>query len=208
MIQVMITSASRPEYLKRVFTALKCRLKYSGVIEYILHEDVVDEKFSEEVCTWVKSQPEIVQTIVTDPNQGLKIAIRTLLGVTTTKFVLNWEDDWLLLKELDLNDMVYVMVHYNMNQVTVNNRSFKKVNIIDEYKGKKVLHRQSAEWPIGPGLWKRSFIKEHWDLNCDIYCPIFEGVTDPRVCWHNNFGESFYLEHIGVVSRLRPGKRY
>ncbi len=207
MIQVMITSASRPEYLKQVFTALKCHLKYSGDIEYILHEDVMDEKLSKEVCIWAESQSEVVRIIVTDPNQGLKIAIQTLLGVITTKYVLNWEDDWLLLKELNLDDMVDVMVHYSMNQVTVNNRSFRKVNIIDEYKEKKVLHRQSAEWPIGPGLWKRSFIKEHWDLNCDIYHPIFKGVTDPRVCWHNNFGEGFYLEHIGVVSRLRPGKR-
>jgi hypothetical protein len=192
--------------LKQVFTALKCHLKYSGVIEYILHEDVVDEELSEEVCLWAQS--EIVKIMVTDPNQGLKIAIQTLLGAITTKYVLNWEDDWLLLKELNLDDMVYVMVHYNMNQVTANNRTRGKVNIIDEYKGKKVLHRQSAEWPIGPGLWKRSFIKERWDLNCDIYHPTFKGVTDPRVCWHNNFDDPFNLEHIGgEISRLRPGKR-
>jgi hypothetical protein len=97
-IDIIRTSASRPELLKISTQSILDHLKFSGNMEFILHEDVLNQASSDE-CIRYSESLGIYKTIKVDnPPLGHNRSFTWLASQVTSPFFLFWEDDYELLQ--------------------------------------------------------------------------------------------------------------
>lgn len=116
-LPVIITTHNRTNVAKATIESLIKNLKFSGKIEYCICDDKSEDGHVEELIKTFKSfgiTPSIRNStknrtgLGASLNRGLKWAFKK------SDFVLTTEDDWLLVKELDMNDKVKTIMNYNI----------------------------------------------------------------------------------------------
>lgn len=219
-IDIIRTSASRPDLLERTTESLIKNIKYSGELRFILHEDVICKKRSNKCLEYAKDTCyEIVK--MDNPPVGQGNSLDWLLKQTDTEFVLNWEDDFELVRELNLDKVVDLMNHgCNINQICFNKRAtmaekpdFKKKQI---WIANDVL-TTNPHWALIPALWRMSYIMpkwfpfkqgHHWDLNNRLkgqennHCANWV-IENTGTYYMGGIGEEAYSKHLGFERSLR-----
>lgn len=160
---VTITSSSRLEYLKVTLESLKNKLKFDGLIKYILHEDFLIPKESEKIIKWAEKNFDIVG--FHNPACGLAQSVDWLLNTVDSEYILQVQDDWMFIRDLPIDMILKLMDCSNVNQVAFNKRvtrsykyNWKKKQI--NIKGVNLV--TNPYWTFIPAIWKLSYIKKFW----------------------------------------------
>jgi len=228
-IDFVRTSASRPELLKISTESIKKNLKYSGKIRFILHEDCLNPAASKGVELYASESGvyEIVQ--VNNPPIGHKKSFQWLFDQASTQYVIHWEDDYELIKEIDLNALINLMDNHpnDINQIV-----FSKRDIMPDKPGFKKIEKAfdnivlttCHHWMMVPAIWRMSYIRPilneirgcddsdfHWKIN-----RILKGsnrghdaewvIKNTKTYYLGKIREGKCVEHIGKIDKsVREG---
>lgn len=183
-IDILITSASRPDSLKSQIKAFYEHVKYDETWAIHLHEDVVPdmEAASKELQEYAIAGlsnpfPIFANVYVSDPRIGRGPALNKLRKHANSKYIWYMEEDFDFVKDIDLNSLIKLMDEYpHINQIVFNWRTLPRIPkpggpntdvfICEErhFKGGHTLH-VSERWTWQPGLWRRSWVMPKWDFN-------------------------------------------
>lgn len=221
-MDLIITSCGRLDCLKRTIKSICKNLKYSKQFKFILHEDVLYKEKSKEVIVWAKDSMD--QVIISDPYVGIGGGIMKLLDAASGEFVLKWEDDWVLEKEVNVDRLLKVFENEKVNQIQLNKRNnplrtshFNHREV--EINGIKLT--LCHEWGMAPSIWRLSYIRKYYTKPFEQGDSVNQNIfgtndykADPEWCqenigayWLGAIDESRYVEHIGHYSRrLREEK--
>ena len=224
MLDIIRTSASRPELLKESTESLLKYIKFSGILRWIIHEDVLNWSKSSECIEYIKGLDINKVLLIDKPNVGQGMSLTKLLEASTTKYFLNWEDDYRAEREIDLDLVVKILDENNdVNQISFWKRQtmsekpgFKKKEVI---KSGRVL-TTNPHWAFTPAIWRASFIKPKWKNGDEIHWHMNRvlkaSTNNPNADWvianlgtyHlGPIGENRYSYHIGWGDHsLRLGK--
>lgn len=227
-IDIIRTSASRPELLEESTESMLKNLKYSGELRWFLHEDVLNEAASERCIEYSKNLGIYTKIKKNSPPLGQCKSFLWLIDQVKSDYAIHWEDDYVLIKEIDLDFLVNVMDHHPVNQI-----SFSKRDILPDkpkFVKKEVdfdgsIFTTSHHWYVAPAIWRMKFIRPHlsalrrhcpndfhWEINRQIKGPNRTHDAD----WVINNSRTFYfgairkgkcVEHIGTGDNsLRLGR--
>jgi hypothetical protein len=186
--------------MKRAMDSFMKHVKYTGIIQWILHEDVVLKKESGQILTWAKYNSIFDQIIKTEPAQRLTHAVKMLLDVSKSKYLLKLEDDWIFVRDVDIDYIIDTMDNNpDMNQIYFSKaRQSTKVILKNGYKVIAPVGKGPYEFAMAPGVWRTSFIKPRWNENTNAYCPIMDRPVGDYL-YGNDEGKQ-NIEHIGTIS--------
>jgi len=170
IIDLLVTSASRPALLEKTLTS------FSGNVELtqhyfrgLLHEDILEEEPSKQIIVWA-SRFSFSVVEHHQPHIGLGPAIGYMLdNFVTSKYLFYLQDDWELVRPLDLDLAIDYMEKYPMiNQIRFNKRKtmpFVGDNPKKRWYKKEVLFGDriftvSPHWVLNPALWRVDFISD------------------------------------------------
>jgi hypothetical protein len=229
MIDMMILSASRSNLLNETLKSFNEKMKYDGVIRKFLHEDVIDVNDTSNIKEIASKYCNDI--IIDNPAIGHGKSMDKLLSMTNTKYVINWEDDWEMIQEINLTELIRLMDKYEeINQICFHKRILMKGK---EFRG-KFFHKKemvydnitlttNVHWAFQPALWRKDFAIKHWIYNCgnnvawDINNKMKDRYLNENIdadfiiktfgtYFYDGIGksESFVLKHLGEGnSRLR-----
>jgi len=227
-IDVIRTSASRPEMLKASTKSLAKHLKWDGELRIILHEDVLNRKASDECLHYATHGNDMVFDIIKedDPPISQLMSLTWLINKTETPFFLNWEDDFEAVRDISLNDAVKILEENpDVNQIafhkraTMHNRyTFIKREVVRS--GFKLV--TNPHWAFTPAVWRKSFIMNYWKKPFDPGCnPVWwlnkrtkQGHAMKSAKWiikntghyfMGQFQEPAFVFHMGGGKSLREG---
>jgi hypothetical protein len=227
MIYVMVDSASRPHLLERTLTSLKTHFKYSGELYWIHYETFLDEQKSME-CLELAQEFGMNKILENHDPKGECVSIgRVLNGLwKTVEYFIHWEDDYVALRDIDL-DLCYKLMETNplINQIAFNRR--RTMPEISTWRKKEFCFGEQImtscpHWRFCPAMWRLSFIKDkwksfegengHWRLNDVLQKGFQPNKTADLVAeklgtfYLGPIGELAYCKHIGKGQSNRiPG---
>ena len=234
-IDIIRLSASRPEMLKASTERMLERMKFSGQFRMILHEDVLNESASRQVISWAEKSGYFDVIGRHDPPLTQGRSIDWLLKRTATKYVVNFEDDWLWLRDVfDLDQVVNIMEENpGVNQIAWHKRSvyshrytWAKKEV--ERSGQKLT--TNPHWAFTPAIWRMSYVLPIWQYPPAVRNPVWffnpivkspsskndwrDASKMPGADWVINnsghfflggIGEPAFVEHLGHGKSLREG---
>lgn len=164
----MRTSASRPDFLRTSTEALRKYLKYDGGFRWLIHEDVLNDEWSKQCIDYINEVGIYNMSIVDQTPIGQGSSLTFLLEKTESPYILNVEDDYELIKHLDLNPLVELMdTHTEINQIAFFKRriSWKRGNnfIKEQLVINGIPLVTNPHWAFTPALWRASYIKPLWE---------------------------------------------
>ena len=179
-IQVWRMSASRPWQLQKTHPELIKHLKYSGNLEYHLIESVLVEDLSNECIEFGEEKGYQVHVIKPAGGQGFAMDY-ALKNVINVEYSLKWEDDFMPVVNIPLDDCIALMEKYkHINQICFNKRKTMKYKKMSEWreetqkcevfeweKEQRYFEMNGKEYPLvvkdawwfGSSIWRSSFIK-------------------------------------------------
>jgi hypothetical protein len=198
-IDIIRTSASRPDFLKTSTEALLKYLEFSGEFRWLIHEDCMNDAWSEECMNYIKNS-DTYTGVDQDKNPiGQGQSLTNLINQTNTPYILNVEDDWELIKPLNLNPLIELMEKHNdINQIAFHKRriSWKRGSV---FKKKQIIRDDiplvtNPHWAFTPALWRSSYIKPLWqNFENDIHWRMNEVLKD------NEYkGPEWVIENTGT----------
>jgi len=213
-IDVLINSASRPEYLEKSLITLFDKFKFSGKVRYLFHEDVIDEKRSQKCLDIVNETKKFQTIVITNPSIGHGYAIKKMLSLIETDIIFRTEDDYEYLKEIDVDKIVKLFVDTpDINQVLLNKRPNMEMQsgvLQKEVIRNGVKLTTSYRWHFTPGFWRMKWIHPRfvpYGFACRMSKGLEVGAPKPMtVDWmiknigcyfYEGFKEGEYISHIG-----------
>lgn len=223
MIEIMIDSASRPDLLSQTVESLLQNLKYSGELIWYFHEAILDTEESRKCISYIRSLNKFAAILENPQPKGECVSIFNTLAFCKSKYFIHWEDDHILVRELDL-DLCYNLfeTYNNINQIAFNKR--QTMSDVSGWTKKEVkfgdtIMTTSPHWRFSPAIWRLAYIRKyfkpyegsngHWVLNGEIQKSFQPGKTADHVIekmgtyYLGPIGEHGYVEHIG---RGRSGR--
>jgi hypothetical protein len=209
-IDVIVPSSSRFYCLKPVYESLQKNLSYSGELRFILHEDIIVTEPSKKLIEWAQGKFDIIKA---EPRIGFGPSVSWLWNQVISKYFLYWEDDYELVKPLDLDVVVNLMDNNsNINQIAFHKRPIKRERhwfIKKEVCIDGIDLSIGPHWAFTPAIWRNSYIKKYipvggingnpaWGLN-DCIHKSFDGI--PGLKWYAEDVEQrmghYYLGRVG-----------
>ena len=165
-IDIIRTSASRPELFKASTESLIEGLRYSGKLRWMMHENYLNKSASEQVIRYAKESGLYEVVIESNPSVGQCMGLTKLLRQVRTKYLFNYEDDWEILRPIDLDVASKIMdENPGVNQIAFHKRDtmrecsgLKKAEVVRS--GHKLV--TSPHWRLTPALWRTSYIRPRW----------------------------------------------
>jgi len=223
VIEIMVDSASRPDLLRRTVESMRERIRFSGQLRWLFHEAVLDAKLSIECVEYVTGL-NMFDLIEVDPKpRGEGVSITKILKMCESKYFIHWEDDFLAVRDIDLDIPYYIFENTtDVNQIIFNRRDtgpssgtfFKK----EVWRVGHML-TTSPHWRYTPAVWRLSWIMHrwieypgnlsHWQINHQLQQKVpdmNEGLGKKDAQWViDNMGtyyigpidEKQYVQHIG-----------
>lgn len=221
-IEIIRTSASRPDLLEETTALLLKHLKFSGELIWHIHEDFLSPERSNQCIHWAKYSGVYHTTLKDLPPVGQGASLTKLLDLTSSKYIFNCEDDFGPVRDVDLDLAVYLMEKgENINQICFNKRQtmtekpgFQKKEV--EIEGHKLT--TNPHWALIPALWRADWIKArwvsfnqgcHWDLNDKLKgggCKVLPAewvIENTGTYYMGGIGEYQYMKHFGFMRSLR-----
>jgi len=165
-VDIMRTSASRPDYLRISTESMIKFLKPTVNFRWMVHEDQIDGGRSDECIRYAKECGIYSVIERHSPPIGQGPSLGWLLGQCKTPYVLNWEDDQDPIKEIDIESLCNLMD----NNSDINQIGFHKRTIMHQKPGfvKKQTVRDGIplvtdpHWAFTPSLFRLSYLKPKW----------------------------------------------
>ena len=224
-IDIIRTSASRPELFKASTESLRSHLKFSGQFRWLVHENYLNQAASDEVLRYAKEAGYDI-ILKSDPSIGQCMGLSKLLRAVRSPYILNFEDDWEVLRDLPLDEACRILdENPDVNQVAFNKRDtmcevngFQKAET--ERSGFKLV--TSPHWRLTPALWRMSFIRPRWIVTESSnfiwqFNDHLRGVNKaPDAQWvmanmgtyyFGGFDEKQFVQHLGVNQSVRLNER-
>lgn len=233
MIDIIITSSSRPQLFPYCWESFKKMVCIRGDKRVIVHEDVVFKRESEQVLKYLEElqkKGEIQEYYSTSPARGLGMTLDWLIKEKiNSKYMFYLQEDWEFERPVDLDQLMWVMDQNQKVNLIFLNKVINPESLNDSllrqhtYSGVDMCLYHA--WAFLPGLWRMDFVKKHWRarlerpegyftnafgnhlqrMDCD-YC---ERVMGTYVLGQTN--EYRYVRHIGndwrmAKWRLKNGK--
>jgi hypothetical protein len=218
VIEIMIDSASRPNLLKQTLPVIIDNLKFSGKLVWMFHEAVLIKEKSDENLEYIKSLGifDVIKCNTSPSGEG--ISIKNILEVTKSKYFIHWEDDYIPLRNIDLDEMYEIMENSGINQLIFHRRdTMHEVAgwIKGEYTINGKVFTTSPHWRYIPSLWRLSYIKpiwlkcnmtgpnSHWTINDELQKDMQVIKTHEMVSktmktfYYGPIGEPAFCKHIG-----------
>jgi len=231
MLSVMRTSASRPELLEKSTASLLKHLDFGEYepYEWLIHEDVLNGAASARCRAMVEESGLYSVKGFHNPPITQSASLTWLLNQVKTKFVLNWEDDFEAIADIDIQRCIDLMrANEDIRQIAFHKRgimthryTFKKEQIQRE----EVYLTTNPHWAFTPALWRTSYIVDKWnEVNFPKGCnpvwplnfllkqlPPSSGVirnahwmmTHVGCYFLGKIGEGHYVNHLGTNSSVR-----
>jgi len=220
-IDIIRTSASAPRWIKESTEALKQFLKWSGELRWIVHEDVLNKEASDQCLEYIRENYDLYEAH--NPPIGQGHSLTWLLGQSDSKYILNIEDDFKPVREIDLDLCVNLMETCpdRINQICFNKREtmsekpgFKKA----EVKFGDTTLTTNPHWALIPALWRAEYIKprwvdfkqgDHWDLNDRLkgragkVLPAEWVLNNTKTFYFGPIGERQLMQHLGCEKSRR-----
>ncbi len=166
-IDIMRTSASRPECLRlSTESLLKNLVMPDTEVRWMIHEDVLNGPASDE-CLKIIEDSKLYEVVkFHNPPLTQAISLCWLMSRVTADYVINWEDDWELIKLIDVERLICLMDAYpEVNQIAFQKRALmshrysfiKKQIYIDD-----VPLVSNPHWAFTPSIMRTSWIKPKW----------------------------------------------
>jgi len=166
VIDVFVTSSSRPQLLERTLKSFLAGALYLGNFRFYINEDYVDSHESSKCLNVLNSILNGYSLKCNSPPIGLSGAFLHFSRYFENEFLFYLQDDWELIRPIDLGRAITLFRACPfVNQVRFNKRKTMK------YKGegdtkwcKKELIcngytiTTSDSWYLNPSLWRTSFI--------------------------------------------------
>lgn len=194
-IDIIRGSVSRPEFLKESTPTLLKHLKYSGELKHTILESVFVNSKSKGNKKFAKENHFNYHEI--NPQAGYGVALKYALDyIVNSKYMINWEDDYSAVKDINLDECISVMERYpKVNQICFNKRptlAFKWVRLKDNkykwYKEPRVFkvgNRKyylvvKEKWWFGPAIWRVDYIKDKFvGYNKDVHHLLNDNILLP-----------------------------
>jgi len=165
-VDIMRTSASRPDYLRISTESMVKFLKPTVNFRWMVHEDQIDGGRSDECIRYARESGVYSVIERHSPPIGQGPSLGWLLGQCKTPYVLNWEDDQDPIKEIDMEPLCNLMD----NNPDINQIGFHKRTIMHQKPGfvKKQTVRDGIplvtdpHWAFTPSLFRLSYLKPKW----------------------------------------------
>ncbi len=182
MIDILITSSSRPQLYPYFWESFNKMVIYRGKSNIIVHEDFVLEEESKKVVKWIKNNIDC-ELITHNPPIGLGKALDIIIkNKLKNKYCFYLQEDWEFERPIDLDQILWVMdrnekinlvVFNKINNIKILNKAVQKEY---DYDGLKMcLYHQ---WSFMPGIWRISHVKKYWKCR----------VERPEGYFTNSFG--------------------
>lgn len=200
MIDVIRTSASRPDLLEKSTESFNKFVKYSGGLRVLFHEDMLNRPESKK-CLQIAERFKFNDIYSHYPPITQGPSLDFLLRKTETTYVLNFEDDWEALREIDLDLAVKIMEE----NPDVNQIAYHKRKTMADRAGwvKKVVERSGIKlttnphWAFTPALWRRDFIMKYWKTPPAEENPVW--FINPLVKRRRGMPDADYMiKHVGA----------
>ncbi len=224
MIDIAITSSSRPQLFPYCWESFKDMIHIRGNKKVIVHEDVVFKKESDQVVKYLRElhqKGEIQEYYSESPAIGLGRTLDWLIRQKIdSKYMFYLQEDWEFERPVDLDQLIWVMdnnpqinlifLNKTKNFETLNNMPMKQYI----YNGVDMCLYHS--WTFLPGLWRMSFVKKHWRMRVErpegYFTNAFGNHTQRMSCDYceknigayilGKQGEFRYVRHIGNDWRM------
>lgn len=219
MIDVFVSSSSRPKLLPYCVESFKGLLFTKDKLNWILHEDFVYPKQSKLVLNYAKKHFDKIYHH--DPCVGLKKSIFYVLPTLKSRYVVYLQDDWYLERPVDLDQIIWTMdQHPEINLIIFFKFRNKKTHELFPFKeydfsGMKLCSYYG--WALLPGVWRMSKFREHFHVNLGdrIESQLTQsfGTNEQRMdenyCFKNlgayfygPAGSPRYVKHLGDTWRM------
>lgn len=233
-VDVTRASASRPALLAITTPIWRARAHSSGELRWLLHEDVLDRGLSDACLAYARGAGGYAVVREDLPPLGHMGSLGWLWGQADTDYVLNVEDDWVLLEEIDLDRLCGLMdQHPDVNQIAFHKRPVmaykgtyqKRQRTVDG-----VLLASSPHWNFIPSLFRRAWVQEQWAKGGGCFATHWEfnqyvkreAPLELTPDWTDQYlgtyflggvgcgtpfspDTSFYVQHLGVQSTRTQG---
>lgn len=224
-IELIRTSASRSDLLIESTKALRKFLKFDGEIVWHLHEDILNQERSNQCINYAMNCGLYKNVFINNPAIGQGHSLTKLLFTTTSKYILNFEDDFKPVREIDLNLCVEILEKFEkVNQICFHKRQtmsekpgFQKKEVIftlDD--GREIVLTTNPHWALIPALWRADWIKQrwvdfeqggHWSLNDSLKGGKLQQadwvIENTGTYYMGKIGENQYTDHMGADRSLR-----
>lgn len=169
MIDILITSSSRPELLERTIVSFLKKINSQSLTFFYINEDYVNQ-FNSVDCLAVIGDclgSYKVRLSCNNPPRGLSGAFKWFADLCSSEFIFYLQDDWEAIREIPILESIELMDKYSfINQIRYNKR---KTMAYKGEKGEWVFEKKELEfdnyylvtsdsWYFNPALWRASFI--------------------------------------------------
>lgn len=226
MIDIVRTSASRPDLLQRSTESLLEKILWDGDTRMILHEDVLNKEASNKCIKWAEKSGLFDIIEVSNPPITQGPSLCWLMSKITSEYFLNWEDDFLAVRPIDLNLVVKVMdenkdvnqIAFHKRQTMSNRHGWPKKEVVRS----GVWLTTNPHWAFTPSIERTSFIKPQWVDLPKFSNPVWiinpivkktnvmrsaEWLIENVGCYFlGKIGESAFSKHIGEGQSVRKGE--
>jgi len=216
-ITIMIDSGSRPFLLEQTLPTIVSSMKYQGPLRWIFHEVWIDSDLSRENLKFISSNYPEFEIMEQRNPKGEGISINNVLTETKTKYFVHWEDDFIALRDIPLDDSVSIMESSpDVNQIAFNRRD-TMVNCSDFFK-KEIITKDgfklvtSPHWRYTPAIWNLDWIiprwevyegnNSHWHINKKLQKDCGDKTADWVIenmgtYYFGKFDEKAFCKHVG-----------
>lgn len=121
-VDIAMTAVLRPRVIKRVLQSIKTMIcnSYDGQFRLILNIDPIGEDIHpQQIASIARSIfPNLIYRVAEKPS--FPLAVKWIWSQVKSKYFLNVEDDFKVVKELDLNKMIHIMEdHQRMGSLRI-----------------------------------------------------------------------------------------
>ena len=175
MLDVLITSSSRPQLFPYFWESFKKMMIIRQPHSVYAHEDFVFPDESKKVMVYLsalKDKNEIQGYHSHFPPIGLGRSMDFMFNnYIKADYMLYFQEDWQVERPIDVDQLIYVMnENPEVNLIAFNKiRNTKTLNKAPQpqytYSGVDMCLYHS--WTFLPGLWRMNFVRKHWRVRVD-----------------------------------------
>jgi hypothetical protein len=224
MIDVVVTSTCRKQF-KSTYRSFMKKVKCSEGYRFIVHIDVLPENRNYlPVLLKFLEENNIGDVLINNMPGDFANSINYLLRRIETDYYFHLEDDWLFLKEIELDPLIDLMRrNEEVNQIRFSKEQIIQVDpsIIEEFNKRNELFLLPGEqatidginliksyiWSLNPHIARLSVVRKLLDIPsginpenyfCKKYSQIFNSSSGLYI--YGMIGESPYVKDIGRLN--------
>lgn len=163
LIDVVITSSSRPHLLRYTIEFFKKFVHYQGRCRFLLNEDILYQKESDELLEYAYEEFGEENVFWHKPPLGLIESIAFILQKVQTKYLFMLQDDWVAERPIELDRVLYLMqrhsevnyIEFNKYRNRLNDTNYPRKEVFFNAVNETMIKTTSPR--VTPSIWRTDF---------------------------------------------------